>query len=437
MKSKNDQSIKEIIASNEFSELFDELSRSIIQNSEQLLGAAELGFTFKQGYTFATTIILKQKNSKVIEKVAASFEAKKVHIPELIDVAFSAFVLCAESSSNFDLNQFKEAYSSKLKKIVEGGFGYRTRCSIFEFHDVPEALISKYVRVLSGEKLAENWNPFQKYENIRPTVLRNADFEMKSKDGGGIELTFPEIYWEVDCNSVSKNARVEAAWMAGVFTSFIRLGLPRADYCHRPSLGKIEAQFGEGFLKTDRGVAFSEDGWSGLGIANHGRYKIDGKLLSAFNDKDNQEKLDLLFENKNETLAFRVSNSLGWLAKGRQTSDFSERLLHNFTALEALLSENSTASPVIETISRFASIILAKTPKDREMIFKDVKRFYGLRSSLVHRGKRTANEIDSNGVEKIAEYCVETVLELCSLEQKHAEFLADLKSATHGNPWPK
>lgn len=439
MKRKIAQQISNIVASQEFLEMYEELATNFVQDERPPASLLSSNWRGVGGYIFATPEKLHRKTHGVSRKVAGIFEAKKVNAKQLDDLIYRVFADCnknlTDNGQTF-FEKFKGAYSQALDTVVDCGHQYRARCCLFSFDGTAKELNSKYVNVLKGDALAESWNPTKGYDDIIRLVNGDADFDLRPrKSDGKMVLSFPEIYWEIRCDSVSANARSEASWMAGIFVSFIRLLLPQADYCHRPKLGKKEASFGASYIANEGGVAFSEDSWSGFGINAFGQYKIDNKLVVEFDSHVVQMKLNSLFEAKSSSLAFRMANALGWLARARQTSDFNERLLYNFTSLEALLSENSNASPVSDTISRSASTILAEKSDDRETIFKDVKKQYGKRSRLVHRGMREANEFDSDHIEFLAEKCVATVLHKCDLGQDFDEFQKGLKSASHGKPW--
>lgn len=439
MKTKIAQQISSIVASQEFLEMYEEPATNFVQDERPAESLFSSNVRWVEGHFFATPEKLNRKTHIVSRKIADSFEAKKINAKQLDDLVYGVFVDCIEKlhdNEHISFEEFKTAYSLALDTVVERGYQYRARCCLFSFDGAAKELKSKYVNVLQGDALAESWNPMKGYDDIIRLVNGDADFDLSPrKSDGKMVLSFPEVYWEIKCDSVSANARSEASWMAGVFVSFIRLFLPKADYCHRPDLGKKEASFGAPYIAHEGGVAFSEGSWSGFGKSAFGQYKIDNQLAVEFESRVVQKKLESLFEAKKSSLAFRMANALGWLAKARQVDDFNERLLYNFTSLEALLSENSNDTSVLETISRSVSTILAKNPNDRESIFKDVKRHYGKRSGLVHRGMREANQFDSDHVELLAERCVAIVLQKCDLNQNFDEFQKSLKSASHGKPW--
>jgi hypothetical protein len=86
-----------------------------------------------------------------------------------------------------------------------------------------------------------------------------------------------------------------------------------------------------------------------------------------------QDMAKILCHPPKGSLAERVSRGLGWLSRGRQALDRSERLLHFFTALESLLSSDDKSAPVIETIARHAAVIWTTNYADRGKVSSVLK----------------------------------------------------------------
>lgn len=123
-----------------------------------------------------------------------------------------------------------------------------------------------------------------------------------------------------------------------------------------------------------------------------------------------EQNAAILFDPPSKSLALRAAQGLGWLTRGRQMSDRAERLLSFFTALEALLTSNNKSDPVTQTISRHVSVIYTQKFADRMVVYNKVKALYGLRSAVVHAGKRDVLWGDVNTLQSIVEAIFYVVL---------------------------
>lgn len=116
-------------------------------------------------------------------------------------------------------------------------------------------------------------------------------------------------------------------------------------------------------------------------------------------------------------------------------SDRAERLLSFFTALEALLTSNDKSNPVTQTISRHVSVIYTQKLPDRMDIYNRLKALYGLRSAIVHAGKREVLWGDVNTLQTIVEAVFFVVLKRCDLAMSQDVFAQSLADASHGLQW--
>jgi hypothetical protein len=142
-----------------------------------------------------------------------------------------------------------------------------------------------------------------------------------------------------------------------------------------------------------------------------------------------------VFTAKEGSVAERVAQGLGWMTRGRQSADRAERLLYFFTAVEALLTNSDKTAPVTQTIARHASVILADTPQDRVKIAGQFKSLYGLRSALVHSGKRGVGRSDADTVQALVEALYDRVLALVPLSSDAQNLNLALDKASYGGAW--
>jgi hypothetical protein len=138
----------------------------------------------------------------------------------------------------------------------------------------------------------------------------------------------------------------------------------------------------------------------------------------------------------NKSLAERLGQGLGWMTRGRQTVDRAERFLFCFTAIEALLSGDDKAAPVVQTIARHAAVILQHDPQKRAKLDSEIRSHYAARSALVHAGKRNVSQLEVNTIQNIVEALYKTVIEAIPLETPFSAFHESLSDASYGLPWP-
>jgi hypothetical protein len=142
-----------------------------------------------------------------------------------------------------------------------------------------------------------------------------------------------------------------------------------------------------------------------------------------------------IFGAKKDSVGERVFRSLGWLSRGRQASDRSERFLLFFTGLEALLSADDKSAPIIQTIARHAATLMTEDQSARIRNATIVKKLYENRSALVHAGARKTSQRDANTVEHILMSCLWRVLDGVELTSKYGIFQEELGRCSFGLPF--
>lgn len=275
-----------------------------------------------------------------------------------------------------------------------------------------------------------------------PAPNRGLEFDQANAKGylvlGASKIQIPayRMMWAVTVKTSRVHRREEANWRVNVAISLMRLLCNKWD-SRIPRPGKrepnpmVEDVFKGDSVLTRRGTSLAAGGSSMFGL-----YFIDADVARSLRSKKTQAICNTVFDFEPKKLSEQVFNALGWLAKGRQAEERSERLLYFFTAIEAILTREDKNSPVVDTISRHGAVALARTVKDRPtvaMLFKDL---YGFRSATVHRGARTASGSTVRQAEDLAEALVATILWKCDLSQSHQAFCDSLASASYGGKWP-
>lgn len=253
-----------------------------------------------------------------------------------------------------------------------------------------------------------------------------------SKDG--IVLAMPPSVWVIDVPATRENVGEEARWLIDVATSIMRLS--SRSWSHRfPSVGNVEVNPLRPTVQTPAHVTIDGDTAFTGGGAYSGWYQANADVVNELNAPEIKSRAAILFDPTEGSLAERVAQGLGWMTRGRQQADRSERLLGFFTALEALLSSTDKSDPVTQTISRRSSVIFTSNIQDRVTVFKHIRALYSLRSSVVHSGSRVVLWDDVNRLQVYVETIYWLVLKSCDLSINQSRFAQSLDDASHGGPW--
>ncbi|MBW4028870.1 MAG: hypothetical protein HIU93_16005 [Acidobacteria bacterium] len=252
---------------------------------------------------------------------------------------------------------------------------------------------------------------------------------------GAFSVGVPINTWVVTVTAARENLAEEAAWLAGVATSLLRLTA-------MPSLGPFVRSYGEiephPFSPRsghNDAITSDHDGVSSGGWSMPTQYVISPTTVNYCGSEEFKTIADQVFGPAKKSLAKRVSQGLGWLARGRRSEDRAERFLFFFTAIEALLSSDDKTAPLVQTISRHAASILTDDHGSRAKNAKLIKDLYAFRSALVHSGTRDVSKRQSNTAEHIAHYLFWRVLDQCDLGQTFEDFQRHLEDCSYGAPW--
>ena len=89
----------------------------------------------------------------------------------------------------------------------------------------------------------------------------------------------------------------------------------------------------------------------------------------------------------------RLISALQWAGRASVESRNEEAFLLFAIAFESLLIGSDDKTEITETLALRAAHVIA-APKSRLRVYKDVKRLYGIRSKIVHRGDADVGEAD-------------------------------------------
>jgi|TARA_R110001632_G_scaffold81367_4_gene181276 hypothetical protein len=252
----------------------------------------------------------------------------------------------------------------------------------------------------------------------------------------GIEVPSSAMMWAVKARASKTHLYEEALWQIGIATSLMRLSSSKWDG-RIPSFRDIEpSPVVQDRYAGDNALVRNGQKLSYGGSKFASAYIVDGKISKDLRAKKTQSIFDEVFAHKPGRLGEQVFNALGWLTKGRQALDRSERLLYFFTAIEAILTRNNKDSPVIDTIARHGSVMLAASIEKRPGVAKRFKDLYAHRSATVHRGTRNASANAVANAHYLATLLVFVALKKGNLSEKHDTFSDALSAASYGTVWP-
>lgn len=266
-------------------------------------------------------------------------------------------------------------------------------------------------------------------------VIQDKGFSIDFNSPPNILVRTHPCCWVVTVDATKNNVEEEAKWLIDIAVSLLRLHYPNTTPL-MPKIGAVEPQPLVAPVAHEIGVALSDSVLSLGGFSMPGNYEVGPDILEVTEDAAFRKKAALIFNPKDKSLAARVAQGLGWLTRGRQAKDRSERLLYFFTAIESLLSGDDKSAPVVQNIARQAAVLLTDDNVMRAELATEIKKLYALRSSLVHAGSRGVLWNKANTTEQLAEAMFNRVLADADLSTNHAGFLHGLSKATYGLPWP-
>lgn len=288
------------------------------------------------------------------------------------------------------------------------------------------------VTIIAGYLVADELNagrPDQRWvaEERAPSLI--------IKDDGTSTIGISPNVWVIDTVAARENLTEEAAWLAGVTVSLIKIVMGFSLGPFFAEHGRVESHPFKSPTLENNSITTDEDGLATGGMSAPTKYVISAETLKLCKSNEFQEVVSQLFSPLKGSVAERVVQGLGWLARGRQSEDRAERLLFFFTAIEALLSSNDKSAPVVQNIARSAATILTDDHHGRASNAKIIKDLYAYRSAVVHGGSRDVAKRQANTAELIADKLFFRVFDQVDLTQKFAEFQNGLGVASYGSPW--
>jgi len=396
----------------------------------------EYGVTLFDRYSARFTAGYLKASREFTGLAAKMLKAKSAHektIRTFCQKAGQEYVKRTAVSDKPILNSLEDAAKGLVEVVLaEAGREFiHIQPNFLVRHQAPDVVTIGRVRSMRTELAPAN-TPLSKIPKIKLAV---GDYPKQFfHEDGTTSLGMPGSVWVVDVPATKENVEEEAKWLIDVAVSLMRLSA-RKWQGNYPKMGELEAHPTHPMSHAQPHVTIEGDSFFSGGTKHAGWYEIDASVAAELGMPEVRSKAEVLFDPTDKSLAYRVAHGLGWMTRGRQVSDRSERLLSFFTALEALLTSNDKNDPVTQTISRHIAVIYSQDVKTRINVYNQIKGLYSLRSAVVHSGRREVLWQDVINLQYYVETIFWIVLNRCDLHMSQDSFMQSLADASHGLRW--
>lgn len=147
-------------------------------------------------------------------------------------------------------------------------------------------------------------------------------------------------------------------------------------------------------------------------------FKLDDDALKIMNRLGIDIVHKFLKDDKDTELCKLISQSIQYFAATLSQPDLHRRVVDIFTIMESLTLK-SVDDKIISVLSTYIPKILTKDPIERKGIAKLLKTMYGIRSAVIHHGKR--QDFDMNDLANLQRCLRVLILRLIQLSDKHVK----------------
>jgi len=113
------------------------------------------------------------------------------------------------------------------------------------------------------------------------------------------------------------------------------------------------------------------------------------------------------------SMAKRVFLSLSWLFESRKEPNLNSAVVKTSIALETLLIFNESEA-LAQSLSERTAFILSISPETRHKLSRIIKRFYEVRSGIVHGSRKKVRKLSPELVEAVDRLCILLYLTIAS-----------------------
>lgn len=396
----------------------------------------DAGIRFLKGIVFSITSEVQSAESQLVSRCITLVGARAGNEKEITELAWErVWQSLAGTSRTENIDSIVKAFLADLSGHSQREFTFVAPNHVIRFEGKVDELQIGPVKAMRAQDFFEP--VYKEIEKPRWNFDIGAKFNFSYSEGR-VTIEMPPICWSVTVTAAKGNVEEEALWLINVALSLLRLSYPKEQYMLFPYRNDIEDRpITETSGKTG-GIIVTEQGMSGGGFSAPKLYTIDEKVQIITEEKEFQDQAEAVFVGQAKgSLSVRFGQGLGWLTRGRQTADRAERFLFFFTAIEALLASDDKSAPVVQTLARYASVLLTEEPAGRSKVAKHIRKLYQKRSALVHTGQRNVSWTEVKDVQVLAEAIYSRVLSECDLNERYSAFQESLAEASHGSGWPE
>lgn len=401
------------------------------QSDFEKIAKREAGLRLNHGITFCVDRAMRTAENAIVSRLVSHLGPQLGHYKEVADVLWDVAAKGFSDGKQPNDPSLAASCFSKMHELSASTVQFvHPAYNVVLTEGVKEIQIGP-VAIRSGLDVAARLS--KQNDKITFGIEHPPGFQT----GGGVNYNVSETMWDIEVAS-SSAARIEhASWLTCIATSLIRLVV---EYSNMGPLFPRSADvenlpFEPHRTFDDHITVIARESFS-MGGGKAGRhYELGKQAKRSLSDKALRERISQVFDPPNKSLAQRFSQGLGWLAKGRQAKDRSDRFLFFFTALEALLSSDDKTSPIVQTIARHAAVLWTNDISERVKISRKIRKLYATRSALVHAGTRSVTYEGASEIHQIAENVFFAVWDTVDLKMKHMNFCEKLSEASYGLPY--
>ena len=387
-------------------------------------------------YSFGNFLIkvtdeVERARADLIRSAVRFLGAKAGNSKAVSDLAWKYAEIAVSTPSGSPARNISRDFLIKLKEEDNAEYEFVAPNFLVKFADGVSSLKIGRVRALLRKDYAVEWHCRGMDKDL--SLIEGEEFRLLL--GMPVSLSLPDIMWSVNVLATRKNVEEEAHWLVNMAASLLRLQIDKPLGLH-PRLGdREETPF---FVTWPTHVGFKvrlNQYFIGDGSFS-GHYTVTKDIFDRIHEDAFQRKVELIFSPPPGSLAERVGQALGWLARGRQSHDRSERMLLFFTAIEALLTGEKKDIPVRQTIAKHAAFILTDDETNRDSLYKAIKGLYDSRSKIVHGGHRMVTDIMANSTQAYADSLCKVILDHEDLSTLYKNYFEKISRDCKTLAWP-
>lgn len=314
------------------------------------------------------------------EQVTKTFWVKEFLGQKYVENAL--FMWCREQFFLPKQSKFTDFLSAKAKSVIK----FQTICIPIALMEIEKDFTFGSVEIISltAEMLKEREQACLLMSNEYIDDTKHL-FEDISKKIQGLAAVSIRI-WGEDSHVISKCYET-AKDTVGLLRLYSTAAYSPWIVCPCNVLGseiapsKTIMTYGEGRFSFNEGAATS----------NLRRWRMSSNELAVMRAQGLDNVSRLLSTGRLSKFQDRVRSCLLAYSKGIRLTDLGDRLVYTFSALEGLLLKDSS-EPIQQNIGERMAFLISTEPSARQLIVKNVRDTYALRSRYIHHQVQISDE---------------------------------------------